>query len=1763
MWRIVCLLLFSIGCGSVVAQSIPKLDAHHLLLDGSLTPAETSAQPFTYRTFQEAAAHFGDSCTLYIRPWVYWVDNPDTPAVAIGKNGREPFGMVITAKRLRLVGLSSEAHDVVLASQRGQTQGAVGNFTMFDFHVNNLSVENLTMGNYCNVDLDYQPNPALSRKKRSDAITQAHVGYVHGDSLTAHNVRFISRLNLNPLNGARHSTYDSCHFECTDDALNGTAIYRRCTFGLYGQKPFWSTFGRGAMFVDCDFYVMGQSREMYFCKQGGPVTVIDCRYHASDSIYLGWTAYPQPWLRCYQRNFTLNGHPYIIGSRQPQNTVMISHYDGTEPPFLSISQREATLQAGNDTLVLSAEEPVSWHVEKGFEQYVSLSSASNGSVVVTPLSDIEEATAFCVIATAPDGREAACQLTVNPLPLPPPAVRNPRVSCMSDRAVLTYFLNTKEEDDDSRITWYRDSIPVATTHVRPEGVYMLQEADKGHVLKAVLVPKQRRSDYGKPMTFQTKVKNAPKQTEIDTDFHQLYCDWQPIVAPGLWTVDGYKPADTAEFPWSFDPQKPMWEYGEGFNGAVGKGLLQAQRGARLMYTPAERQEGYGDMSLTLQVDPTKTAGQGFGSATGQYMDVCLKFDTKTLTGYGLRIIRTTKHAKAVDFYLVEYQNGKVTPISDAVSSTCYRTGCTIRLGITGSLFTAHVETTTPRPGDSSLPHVVDLSATVRANRFGGIHIQHTGSCGESTTMLHRLKAMWKEAPAPNDWENPAVLGINKLPYHATLQLPSLEKECPEIFSLDGQWFFHWSRNPEERPKDFYREDYDVSQWGKIAVPGNWQTQGYGTPIYINLNYPFVRDRPRVTTEPPKDWTAYENRNPVGSYVTYVDVTKAMMDNTNLILHFGGVHSAFYLWVNGYRVGYSQNSMSPAEFDVTKYIRVGKNKVAVEVYRWSDGSYLEDQDYWRLSGIFRPVQLWVRPQVHIADYHVTAEPNADYSQAEVKTIVSICNTGKKKATIRPVMMIDEITADMGELQINAGDTTNYIFHYTLENPRLWSAEKPNLYPFSLELEDNKGNTIEHFDNHFGVKKVEVIGEVFKINGKNVKLRGVNRHDHHPKTGRYVDDATYEEDIRLMKQANINFLRTSHYPDREYLYELCDRWGIYVMDEANHETHGYGYANKVMGEDLTFQKAHVDRAESLVKRDFNHPCVILWSLGNEGAVGPNIEAMYNKVKELDTTRPPFYDSDRRYSAIWDDSYLYPEDLKKNAAAVTDKPFMMREYAHAMGNSMGNLKEYWDVIYADSSICGAAIWDWVDQGLSEELRVKSEEFATAIPSPERLGTPEGNSSLFTLNSSFLYGGDFGDKPNDGPFCINGLIAPDRKPHPHYYEVQYVYQPLQFVREDSTIRIINRDFFTDIEEYEYYCEVYHDDELVTGKQVTVQDGRFVIPSPYLFHDELEVILNVYARLRKSTPWAPAGFIVAREQFLLKPEQFLLAFAGRDTVAQETAEGFEVMTDDWSATFSNTGAITSLIFNGEQMLVAPLEPYFWKPENDNQHAAHFAERVAVWKDAAEKCTVKDIYAEGRQLIVELALAVGADLTLTYDFKANGRIMVDMDYKPTATNLPPMPKFGMRMRLPAKYNQIRYYGRGPWENYPDRKRSAFIGEYSMPLSEYQTEYIHPQDNGNRCDIRWFELSTTSATTPAVSEAGRSLRIDGLQPLCIRAWDYGEEDLEGVRHPNEIHRGRFVNLNIDLNVHGVGGADTWGKHTLPQYTIDANQPHHYSFIINLE
>ncbi|MCH5233709.1 MAG: DUF4981 domain-containing protein [Muribaculaceae bacterium] len=993
-----------------------------------------------------------------------------------------------------------------------------------------------------------------------------------------------------------------------------------------------------------------------------------------------------------------------------------------------------------------------------------------------------------------------------------------------------------------------------------------------------------------------------------------------------------------------------------------------------------------------------------------------------------------------------------------------------------------------------------------------------------------------------DWENPEIIGINKLPYHTTLALPS--KDYPEKRSLDGKWLFKWSKDPESRPMGFEKPRYDSSLWDTIIVPGNWQMQNFGKPIYSNIPYPFQRDQPKVTSEPPADWYAFDHRNPVGSYIKYFDFTPEMK-NKDLILHFGGVESAFYVWINGEKVGYSQNSMSPAEFDITNYVKEGKNKIAVEVYRWSDGSYLEDQDMWRLSGIFRPVELWIRPKTRIEDYTVISNPFDDFSKAKVGVKVKLhfdSNNQNEEKIIKFNLTGENSKGEPVTVNLDKkikGEENEIILDDTILYPLLWSAEKPFLYKGSIALYEPNGEEIEKFDLNLGIKKVETKGEVMYINGKPVKLRGVNRHDHHPRTGRFVDKATLEKDIKLMKQANINFLRTSHYPDMPYLYELCDELGIYIMDEANQESHGYDIENKIIGDNPIWEKAHIDRAKSLVERDKNHPSIIFWSLGNEGGAGSNFKAMYETILSLDSTRLPYCDSDKQYSAIYDEAYMHPDSLRVYARRIDHKPFMMREYAHAMGNSVGGLQEYWDIIYEDPSIAGAAIWDWVDQGIAKPINGEKLRF-----SPE----------LQLYDDEFwAYGGDFGDKPNDSNFMINGLLAPDRSPHPHYYEVKYVYQPHNFNLNGNHIEITNRNYFTRLDEYDYIYELLSDGKVVDKGNLQLT-GNF-IELPEIKDDKGEIFLNVFATLKNETAWAPKGYKVSSAQFKIKDAEREESSYSPNLEIVNNKDYYEITSGNSEYTINPRGDLESWKYKGEEILKAPLELYFWKPENDNQNwMSGYSRKLKGWiniLEARKPQSVDIIKTDGHEGVsFKLSIEPKAEINLTYLFMAGNEIKVTVDYQPLTDSLPDLPKFGMRTRLPISFQDIEYYGRGPLENYPDRKYSQNIGVYEMKLSEYQTEYIKPQDNGNRSDVRWFEISSPET----------SLKIKGEQPLNIRAWDYGEEDLEDVRHRHEMKRGDFVNLNIDGEIHGVGGINSFGAWTLDKYTVKGNIPHSYSFTI---
>jgi beta-galactosidase len=613
----------------------------------------------------------------------------------------------------------------------------------------------------------------------------------------------------------------------------------------------------------------------------------------------------------------------------------------------------------------------------------------------------------------------------------------------------------------------------------------------------------------------------------------------------------------------------------------------------------------------------------------------------------------------------------------------------------------------------------------------------------------------------------------------------------------------------------------------------------------------------------------------------------------------------------------------------------------------------------------------------------------------------------------------------------------------------------------------------------------------------------------------------------------------------------------MDEANQESHGLGIGNKVIGDNPVWKKSHIERAVSLVQRDKNHPCVIFWSLGNEGGRGQNLLAMADTIKKLDSSRVIYSDTQRDVSPIYDEGYLHPDALKRMGERMKDKPVFLREYLHVMGNSGGNMQEYWDVIYADSSLTGAAIWEWVDQGLAK-FKDGSPLKLTEHPDDYRLKD----------NEFWAYGGDFGDMPNDGNFCIKGLVSADRIPYPHYFEVQKVYQPITFQivnTRDIAVRVTNRYDFISLAnndfEYEY---------TLNGK--TIQKGIFqcnnilpgnsaIVSIPLLKSADTissEISLNVYARLKKATLWAENGYCVAREQFVIR--QFSareIISSGNQINVTETDGQVELKTGTMDFILSKTnGALLSWKVNQDELLKSPLEPYFWKTPNDNQKHSGYVREMGKWKKAAEKTIVRNVGISRQGNIVSVKFdmslqSIGADYTLEYQLNGKGQLQTELTYTPRCDTIPHIPKIGMRMQIPADYNLIEWYGRGPYENYPDRKTGSLIGIYNSKLENFITHYPAPQDNANRCDVRWFSMSTQN---------NNSIKITGLQPLCFRAWPYTEEDLETARHDYQLPVRDFVNLNIDLNIHGVGGDDTWGAKTMEKYTNPGNKPYYYGFIL---
>lgn len=1014
----------------------------------------------------------------------------------------------------------------------------------------------------------------------------------------------------------------------------------------------------------------------------------------------------------------------------------------------------------------------------------------------------------------------------------------------------------------------------------------------------------------------------------------------------------------------------------------------------------------------------------------------------------------------------------------------------------------------------------------------------------------------------NDWENPAVFGINKEAPRATaFPYPDLNQalkgnpqKSPYYLSLNGQWKFNWVYKPDERPVDFYKTDYDVSKWDDIKVPGNWELQGYGTPIYTNIKYPFPKNPPFID----------HKHNPVGSYRRTFDLP-ADWNGREVYLHFAAGTSAMYIWVNGQKVGYSQVTKSPAEFNITPYLQKGNNMIAIEVYRWSDGSYIEDQDFWRLSGFDRGICLYTTQQTRIQDIFAKGGLDKNYTNGLLDVTIDIKNLAKKGSKNKVCVTLfdadkNSVYTETKDLTVTVDKlTTNTVeFSKTIAKPLQWSAESPNLYKLVVELKNSKGQTIEATSSNIGFRTVEIKDSQLMVNGKYVLVKGVNLHEHHQTKGHHIDRATMLKDIEVMKQHNINAVRTSHYPHSTEWIELCDEYGLYLVDECNIETHDMGATfqnwfdkSKHPAYLPEWHAAHMDRIHRLVERDKNHPSVIIWSMGNECGNGQVFFDAYEWMKKRDNTRPVQFEQAGQEKNTDIVCPMYPGMGSMHEYANKEnpgRPFIMCEYSHAMGNSNGNFKEYWDLIRSKPHMQGGFIWDWVDQGILTKDD-KGEEF-------------------------WAYGGDLGGEKytHDENFCLNGVVNPDRTPHPGLFEVKKVYQNILFENVDvnhGRIKITNEFSFTSLKDYLFTWELIRN-----GK--VIESGNFKADVPALdfniidfelpeinYEDGAEYYLNIYAITTKDAPFIPAGHEAAAEQFKLSKNEYVpqaKACEGKVQVT-ENSSNFVINTGKVQTIISkSTGLLSSYTIDGKELINNALTPNFWRAPVDNDFGNQMQNHSEVWKDAGSKAKLVSIKKQkGNDAVITAQLALNgieAMYTLTYKLDASGSVKVDVAYKTDAEKIAEMPRFGMMMNLPKEFDNFCYYGRGPWENYSDRNTSSFVGLYHSKVEDQYFAYIRPQENGNKTDVRWLKLTNND---------GIGIKVTGMVPLSASALPFSPSDIDPgkskmQRHTVDVPAFSSVYLSLDLVQRGVGGDNSWGALPHNQYRL-LDKEYNYSYIIS--
>ncbi len=1004
-----------------------------------------------------------------------------------------------------------------------------------------------------------------------------------------------------------------------------------------------------------------------------------------------------------------------------------------------------------------------------------------------------------------------------------------------------------------------------------------------------------------------------------------------------------------------------------------------------------------------------------------------------------------------------------------------------------------------------------------------------------------------------DWENPEMFGQNKEPARCTslpYALPSqaiqgTREASPYHLSLNGQWKFKWSARPADRPRRFHQIKFDDSAWHTIPVPSNWEMQGYGTPIYSNITYPFPKNPPFIA----------HDDNPVGSYRTAFTLPDSWRGR-RVVIHFAGVESAFYLWVNGHKVGYSQGSRTPAEFDITEYLSPRGNTLAVEVYRWCDGSYLEDQDFWRLSGIFRDVFVYSTDSLHIRDFWVRCNLDRLYEDATLQVTAEIKNDGPyaMESHAVEVSLLDLNGLPVGPMpliqwsipRLLSQKTTKKTLSHKITNPRKWTAETPNLYRVLLTLKHRDGRIVEVQQCRIGFRDVSIHDAQLRINGKPILVKGVNRHEHDPDKGHTISRASMVRDIRLMKQNNINTVRTSHYPNDPRWYALCDEYGLYVIDEANIESHGIGYHPDVtLGNQPLWFKAHLDRTVRMVERDKNHPSVILWSLGNEAGDGCNFGGTAGWIHQRDTTRPVHYEraGQRPHTDIVCPMYTKIPGLVSYAQSQPTRPLILCEYAHAMGNSVGNLQDYWDVIEAFPCLQGGSIWDWVDQGLRKVE----------------------NGKMF-----WAYGGDFGDTPNDDNFCCNGLVQPDRRPNPSLHEVKKVYQNIKIAAVDlnaGRINVRNKYTFRNLAFANLHWEVTENGQVIQKGILPNMDlpaaAEREFTLPLLVPERrpgAEYHLKVSAVLREETSWAPAGHVLAWDQFVMPwdvPERRMADVEAMNKLRLQTTErSFMVSGSDFSVTVGRrSGALEAWQAHGQRLLARAPVPNFWRAPTDNDRGNNAPERWSVWRTAANHRHVTDVtvtqqHATLVEITAESQLAAGeSQWTSIYTFYGNGDLRVENHFRP-AGELPELPRLGMQMMIPPALDTVTWFGRGPHENYWDRKTGAAVGRYRGRVDDLVHAYIEPQENANREDVRWAAF-----TNPG----GGGFLVLAEPSLSVSVWPYTQEALENARHTYELLPSDNLTVNLDMAQTGVGGDDSWGARTHKQYTLWP-KPYVYRFLL---